>query len=169
MPAFRLAPLRSATHSWFVEKSRHDMIQFSNVLDLLRILRGTAQSLGLAPISQGLLDLQGQLLHLQVQVLEQQMETRLMQDEAARLRGCLTTARRLQRVHEAYFVVNSDTDVRGPYCVTCWDRREVLQALVEAEEGAGYCPNCKATVETSRKAEKPKSGYSLRAEEQSAA
>ena len=134
------------------------MIHFSNILDLLRNLRGAAKTSGHEPISQGLLDLQGQLLCLQVQVLEQQVETRLIQAETARLRGCLTTQRRLQRVNEAYFVVMSEADVRGPYCVTCWDRREVLQALVEAEEEAGYCPNCKVKVRTGRtEAESPKS------------
>ena len=134
------------------------MIHFSNILDLLRNLRGAAKTCGHQPISQGLLDLQGQLLCLQVQVLEEQVETRLMQAETARLRGCLTTQRRLQRVNEAYFVVMSEADVRGPYCVTCWNRREVLQALVEAEEEAGYCPNCKVKVRTGRtEAESPKS------------
>ena len=57
-----------------------------------------------------------------------------MEDEAARLRGCLTTARRLQRVDDAYLVVNGVADLRGPHRIACWDQREVLQALVEAEE-----------------------------------
>ncbi|MEO7361246.1 MAG: hypothetical protein ABI120_13020 [Gemmatimonadaceae bacterium] len=132
------------------------MIHFTYLLDLLRNLRATAQAVGNGSISQGLLDLQGQLLHLQVRVLEQQVQLRLVQDEAARLRGCLTTARRLQRVNEAYFVVKSETDVQGPYCVTCWDRREVLQELVEAGAGAGYCPNCKVRTGL-REAEWPNS------------
>lgn len=124
------------------------MINFTSALELLRSVRGTARELDNDQISQGLLDLQGLLLMLQVQVLEQQVEARNLQSEATRLRSCLTTARKLERVHDSYFVVNNEADVRGPYCVSCWDRRDVLQALVDANDNAGYCPNCKSKVKT---------------------
>ena len=132
-----------------VRQSLHSMVNFTNTLNSLRNLRVAAQEIGHAEIAQGLLDLQGHLLGLQVQVLERQVEVRLLQTEATRLRGCLTTARQLQRVNDAYYLVKNEEPARGPYCLRCWDRREMLQGLVEVEEGVGYCPNCKVTVGTS--------------------
>lgn len=126
------------------------MINFSNSLELLRSIRTIAQETDNGPMAQGLLDLQGQLLGLQVQVLEQQVEGRALQNETTRLRSCLATARKLERVHDSYFLMQNEADVRGPYCVTCWDRRDVLQALVEAGDNAGYCPNCKTKVRTGK-------------------
>lgn len=126
------------------------MINFTNALDLLRTIRSEAQELDNGTISQGLLDLQGRLLALQIQSLEQQVDNRALQAEAIRLSSCLATARRLERVNECYFLINDEADVRGPYCVSCWDRKDVLQPLVEAGENAGYCPNCKAKVKTGK-------------------
>ena len=129
-------------------QSINDMINFSNALDSLQHLRGAAQKAGDAQITQGLLDLQGELLGLQVQMLEQQVDARMFQDEAVRLRGLLSTARRLERVNDVYYLLQANGEEFGPYCKFCWDRREMLQTLVDAGEGAGYCPNCKQRKET---------------------
>ena len=122
------------------------MITFSSAFELLQAARTAARDLGSASVSQLLLDLQGQLLQLQVETLEQQMERREMTDEVARLRGHLAVQRKLERAQEAYRLVESKEDVRGPYCVWCWDARNTLQLLVDRGEGMGYCPNCKTTV-----------------------
>ena len=126
------------------------MINFTNVLELLRNIRTAAHGVDNGLIEQGLLDLQGQLLTLQILSLEQQVENRSLQMEANRLSQCLATARKLERVYDSYFLINNEVDVRGPYCVSCWDRRDVLQSLVEAGESAGYCPNCKSKVRTGK-------------------
>lgn len=129
------------------------MINFSGALDSLRNLRAAAQDAGSVQIEQGLIDLQEWLLNVQIQVLEQQVDARLLQSETHHLRDLLSTARSLERVNEAYYLCNEERVDLGPYCVTCWDRREVLHALVEAGEGHGYCSHCKARKE----ARKPKS------------
>lgn len=126
------------------------MITFTNALELLRNIRTTAQNVDDGSIAQGLLDLQGQLLSLQILALEQQVENRAMLNETIRLQSCLATARKLERVNDSYFLVQNEADIRGPYCVVCWDRRDVLQALVEAGDSAGYCPNCKTKVKTGK-------------------
>lgn len=128
------------------------MINFTNALELLRNIRTAAHDVDNGFIEQGLLDLQGRLLALQILALEQQVDNRSLQAETIRLTQCLATARKLERVHDSYFLVNNDVDVRGPYCVSCWDRRDVLQSLVEAGECAGYCPNCKTKVRTGKPA-----------------
>lgn len=124
------------------------MITFTNALELLRSIRTAALDVDSNSIAQGLLDLQGQLLSLQILALEQQVENRALLNETIRLQSCLSTARKLERVNDSYFLVQNEADIRGPYCVVCWDRRDVLQSLVEAGDAAGYCPNCKTKVKT---------------------
>jgi hypothetical protein len=126
------------------------MINFGSALELLRTVRNSANEAGNAPVAQGLLDLQGQLLHLQVQMLEQQFENRSLQNETIRLRTCRLTERKMQRSVEAYVIMDDDSRVRGPYCVGCWETRDVLQELLDAGENSGYCPRCKVTVNTMR-------------------
>jgi hypothetical protein len=123
-------------------------INFSGVLRQLYALRDLARETDNEGLQQGLLDMQGMLLSLQVQALEHQVESRLVQNEAIRLRNCLTMARKMERVEDAYYVVYSGADVRGPFCVTCWDRRDILQGLIEADDEVGYCPTCKDKVRT---------------------
>ncbi|MGV3711130.1 MAG: hypothetical protein ACO1Q7_20080 [Gemmatimonas sp.] len=125
-------------------------INFSPALKQLYALRDLAREAHHDALEQGLLDLQGVLLGLQVQSLEQQVEGRLVHNEAIRLRNCLSMAKKLKRVDDAYYVTHHDGDTRGPYCVTCWERRDILQGLIEGEDETGYCPNCKDKVQTGR-------------------
>lgn len=124
------------------------MVNFTNAFELLRAARNAAGDLGSAPVSQMLLDLQGQLLHLQVLALEQQFESRALQDDISRLRANLRMQRKLERSRDVYLLVENNEDVRGPFCATCWDVRDELQLLVDANGKTGYCPLCKATVES---------------------
>ena len=119
------------------------MINFTTALDLLKALRVNTNHLSDPILKQQLLDLQGHLLNLQVQVLEQQVESRGLQNEVVRLRECLATERRLERVFDAYMVIESPDKRRGPFCAHCWNSKHMLQALVGAEDGFGYCPSCK--------------------------
>ena len=119
------------------------MINFTNALEMLKAIRAASNVSNDSPIKQGLLDLQGQLLNLQVHVLEQQVENRSLQNEVVRLRECLATERNLERVFDAYMLVESSGTRRGPFCASCWNRKQLLQSLVEAGEGTGYCPACK--------------------------
>ena len=98
------------------------MINFTSALEMLKTVRNSANHLNDATLKQHLLDLQGHLLNLQVQVLEQQVDNRGLQNEVVRLRECLATERRLERVFDAYMVVESANKKRGPFCVTCWKK-----------------------------------------------
>ncbi|MEP6764244.1 MAG: hypothetical protein ABJB66_08045 [Gemmatimonadaceae bacterium] len=120
------------------------MINFTTVLEMLKSVRTSTNHLNDAMLKQNLLDLQGHLLNLQVQMLEQQVDNRGLQNEVVRMRECLATERRLERVFDAYMVVESPTRKRGPFCAVCWNKRQTLQALVEGGEGLGYCPSCKS-------------------------
>jgi hypothetical protein len=82
--------------------------------------------------------------------MEQQIEDQTMQSTLRKLRWSLSIQRKLERRFDAYVLVKSKNDVRGPYCVTCWDVRDMLQDLVEADEGRGYCPICRETVQASQ-------------------
>jgi hypothetical protein len=124
---------------------RFNMINVSLALDNLRTIRAAVDRLQDLSLQQSLLDLQGQLLTIQVAVLEQQVENRTLQNELSRLEECRETDRKLERVFGAYMVVDGPRDRRGPYCVSCWDNKQVLQALVDAGDTAvGYCPSCKS-------------------------
>ena len=124
------------------------MVNFTNAFELLRAARNAAGDLGNEPVSQILLDLQGQLLHLQVLALEQQFESRALEDDIARLRANLRLQRKLERSRDMYVLVESNENVRGPFCATCWDVRDELQLLVDANGRTGYCPMCKETVQS---------------------
>lgn len=119
------------------------MINFTNALEMLKAVRAAASQLNDPTLKQHLLDLQGHLLNLQVQVLEQQVDNRGLQNEVVRLRECLATERRLERVFDAYMVVESATKKRGPFCAACWNKKQMLQALIEGAGGMGYCASCK--------------------------
>ena len=122
------------------------MADYSSAFLLLQASRTAARELGSAPVSQSLLDLQGELLQLQAQELELQLENRSLTTDVTRLRTSLAVQRKLTRALDAYLLVESEEDVRGPYCITCWDSREVLQLLVDAGEGMAYCRTCQKTV-----------------------
>lgn len=118
------------------------MINFTSALEMLKVVRANTNHLNDLTLKQHLLDLQGHLLNLQVQMLEQQVDHRGLQNEVVRLGECLATERRLERVFDAYMVSESPTKKRGPFCVACWNNKQILQALVQAEAGLGYCPSC---------------------------
>lgn len=121
-----------------------NMLNVTQALERLKSIRVLADRLNDLPLQQELLDLQGQLLTLQVVALEQQIEHRTMQFELARLEECRETQRKLERVFGAYMKVEGPRDRSGPYCVPCWDGKQVLQILVEAGTAVGYCPSCKS-------------------------
>jgi hypothetical protein len=122
------------------------MIDIALALNSLKALRATAERLQNLPLQQSLLDLQGQLLTLQVSVLEQEVENRTLVNELSRLRECRETERKLERVFGAYMLVESPREKFGPYCVSCWDSKQVLQELVDAGATVGYCPSCKSQL-----------------------
>jgi hypothetical protein len=122
------------------------MASFSSAFELLQAARTAARELGSASVLQALLDLQGELLQLQVQTLEAQVENRELSNHLTRLRDNFSVQRKLERAADAYMLVESMDDRRGPYCAECWDTRDVLQLLLDAGEGTAYCPHCKSTV-----------------------
>jgi hypothetical protein len=124
------------------------MLSFMEPLESLKGMRTIVDGLNNAPLKQGLLDLQGQLLTLQVQVLEQQVEMAALVAEVTRLRDYRDIDRKLSREYDAYVLVESAKDRRGPFCMHCWNRKQLLQPLVEAGAGVGYCPSCKETFRT---------------------
>ncbi|GEM_PF-2296621 len=122
------------------------MANFSSAFELLQAARTAAREHGNAALSQAMLDLQGELLQLQVQTLEDQLEIRELSNHVTRLRANLVVQRKLELAEEAYVLVENSDEVRGPYCATCWDRRDVLQLLLNAGDERAYCPTCKTTV-----------------------
>ena len=122
------------------------MMNISLALECLKGIRVTADRLNDLSLQQGLLDLQGQLLTLQVSVLEREVENRTLLNELSRLKECRVTDRKLERVFGAYMLVESPRDKRGPYCVSCWDSKQVLQELLDAGSSVGYCPACKSEL-----------------------
>lgn len=124
------------------------MVNFTEAFELLRTARSAAGELGSAPVAQMLLDLQGQLLQLQVHALEQQFEGRALEEDVARLRASLRLQKKLERSRDYYVLVENSNDVRGPFCMKCWDQRDELQLLIDADGKRGYCPTCRATVES---------------------
>ena len=73
------------------------MINFTNALEMLKLVRSFASRSADAALKQSMLDLQGCLLNLQVQMLEQQIENRELQSEVGRLRERLATGTQLLR------------------------------------------------------------------------
>ena len=123
------------------------MVNFTKAFELLRAARSAAGDLGSAPVAQMLLDLQGQLLQLQVHALEQQFEGRALEENIARLRASLRMQRKLERSRDHYLLIENNF-VRGPFCTTCWDQRDELQLLIDADDNQGYCPVCRAKAES---------------------
>ena len=124
------------------------MINFTQALETLKAIRVSVEPTNNAPLKQSLLDLQGQLLGLQVQALEQQMEMTELSSEVSRLREFREIERKLVREYEAFMLVEDSSHRRGPYCVRCWNRSQVLQPLIDAGSGLGYCPTCKESSRT---------------------
>jgi len=88
------------------------------------------------------LDLYRRMLDLQreVMALDQQLRDQMRENE--RLREAFVLKGKLKFAHDAYYLLEGDQAVDGPFCTKCWDVDQCTVRIIQAADMRYMCPKC---------------------------